>query len=148
MAMENVVPVADIEAVKREWLERLDALVADVQTWAGASGWRTRRIQKTVEERELGRYKVPVLLMEKDAVEVVLNPVARFVPGADGAVDLYLSPAYDDIASLYHESGRWVVHYSEPPADPEAIRGFVEVSPQPYTETTIRTILDGMAVHD
>ena len=52
--------------------------------------------------------------MEKDTVEVVLNPVARFVPGANGAVDLYVAPAYDDIASLYLEGDHWVVHYGEP----------------------------------
>ena len=88
------------EAVKAEWLGRLNALVGEVEGWARASGWRTRRIDKTVNERRLGTYRVPVLLMEKDTVEVVLNPVARFVPGADGAVDLYVAPAYDDIASL------------------------------------------------
>lgn len=146
MAADDAASVVDIEAVKSEWLERLDVLVADVQAWAAASGWRTRRIQKTVEERELGRYKVPVLLMEKNAVEVVLNPVARFVPDVDGAVDLYLSPAYDDIASLYHEAGRWFVHYSEPPTI-TANGGIIETPSQPYSEAVIRAILDGMAVN-
>jgi len=146
MATEDAALATDVEAVKHEWLARLDALVADVQTWAAASGWRTRTIQKTVEERELGRYKVPVLLMEKNAVEVVLNPVARFVPGADGAVDLYLSPAYDDIAGLYHESGRWLIHDFEP-ADAETTGGLIDAPPQPCNETTIRAILDGMAAN-
>ena len=81
--------IDDPETVKAEWLGRLDSLVDEVEGWARASGWRTRRIGKTSSERRLGTYRVPVLLMEKDTVEVVLNPVARFVPGADGAVDLY-----------------------------------------------------------
>ena len=132
------------EAVKSEWLDRLEALVRDVKGWAEADGWRTRRITKTVNERRLGKYEVPVLLMEKDAVEVVLNPVARFVPGADGAVDLYLSPAYDDIASLYFEGDHWVVHYGERP-DPMATHSVVEITPRPYEEATIRAILDAMA---
>jgi hypothetical protein len=135
--------IEDPEAVKREWLGRLEALVRDVKGWAEAAGWRTRRITKTVNERRLGRYEVPVLLMEKDAVEVVLNPVARLVPGADGAVDLYLSPAYDDIASLYFEGGKWVVHYDERP-DPSATNGPMEITPRPYEEATIRAILDRM----
>ena len=83
--------IDDTEAVKAEWLGRLDSLVDEVDGWARASGWRTRRIGKTVKERRLGTYRVPVLLMEKDTVEVVLNPVARFVPGAGGAVDLYVA---------------------------------------------------------
>jgi hypothetical protein len=93
--------IDDPEAVKAEWLGRLNVLVNEIDGWARADGWRTRRIDKTVEERQLGAYKVSVLLMEKDAVEIVLNPVARLMPGADGAVDLYVAPAYDEIASLY-----------------------------------------------
>jgi hypothetical protein len=138
--------IDDPEAVKAEWLDRLNALVGEVEGWARASGWRTRQIAKTVSERRLGTYRVPVLLMEKDTVEVVLNPVARFVPGADGAVDLYVAPAYDDIASLYFEGGRWVVHSGERP-DPMATEGAMELTPRPYAEETIRTILDGMAAH-
>jgi len=137
--------IDDPEAVKAEWLDRLNALVGEVESWARAAGWRTRRISKTVNERQLGTYKVPVLLMEKDTVEVVLNPVARSVPGADGAVDMYVAPAYDDIASLYFEGDHWVVHHGERP-DPMATESLVEIKPRPYTEQTIRTILDGMAV--
>jgi hypothetical protein len=136
--------IEDPEAVKSEWLGRLESLVRDVKGWAEAAGWRTRRITKTVNERRLGKYEVPVLLMEKQAVEVVLNPVARLVPGADGAVDLYLSPAYDDIASLYFEGDHWVVHDSRRPG-PSATNGPVESTPRPYEEATIRAILDAMA---
>jgi hypothetical protein len=138
--------ISDPEAVKAEWLDRLNALVGDVEGWARASGWRTRRIAKTVNERRLGTYRVPVLLMEKDTIESVLNPVARFVPGADGAVDLYVAPAYDDVASLYFEGDHWVVHYGERP-DPMATEGAVETAPRPYAEQTIRTILDGMTAN-
>jgi hypothetical protein len=138
--------IDDAEAVKAEWLSRLETLVTEVKTWAEVSGWRTRRIAKTINERRLGTYKAPVLLMEKDAVEVVLNPVARHVPGAGGAVDLYLAPAYDDIASLYFEDDRWVVHYSPPP-DAREPRSELEIRPMTLSEETIRAILDGMTAH-
>ncbi len=147
MVTEELGPrIDDPEAVKAEWLDRLNTLVGEVESWARADGWRTRRIKKTVNERQLGTYKVPVLLMEKDTIEVVLNPVARSVPGADGAVDMYVAPAYDDIAGLYFEGDHWVVHYGERP-DPMATEGLVEIKPQPYTEQTIRTILGGMVAH-
>lgn len=137
--------IDDPEAVKAEWLGRLSTLVDEVEGWARGAGWRTRRIAKTLNERGLGTYQVPVLLMERDTVEVVLNPVARFVSGADGAVDFYVAPAYDDIATLYFEGDHWVVYYGERP-DPSATQGEVELTPHPYAEQTIRTILDGMAV--
>lgn len=136
----------DVEAETSEWLGHLDNLVSDVEGWAKASGWRTRRIEKTVSERPLGKYRVPVLLLEKDAVEVVLNPVARRIPGADGAVDLYRSPAYDDIATLYLEQGRWVVHPGDRP-DAAGTGGAVEVAPQACDEQAIRSILDGMFIN-
>jgi hypothetical protein len=136
----------DPETVKAEWLGRLDSLVDEVEGWAKLSGWRTRRIAKTLSERRLGTYKVPVLLMEKNAVEAVLNPVARYVPGADGAIDLYVAPAYDDIASLYFEGNHWVVHYGER-RDPLATQSAVEITTRPYGEQTIRAILDGMSVN-
>ena len=68
--------------------------------------------------------------MEKDTVEVVLNSVARFVPGANGAVDLYVAPAYDDIASLYFEDDHWVLHYADRP-DPMAPEALSKGSPSP-----------------
>jgi hypothetical protein len=138
--------IDDPETMKAEWLGRLNVLVGDVEGWARASGWRTRRIDKTVNERGLGAYKVPVLLMERNTVELVLNPVARSVPGAEGAVDLYLAPAYDDVASLYFEVDRWVVYYGERP-NPAATQSVVEFTPRPYSEQTIRAILDGMAAN-
>ena len=136
----------DPEAVKTEWLGRLDSLVEEVEGWAKMSGWHTRRIAKTVSERRLGTYKVPVLLMEKETVEAVLNPVARYVPGADGAVDLYVAPAYDDIASLYFEGNHWVIHYGDRP-DPSGTQRVVEITDRPYSEQTMRPILDGMSVN-
>jgi hypothetical protein len=60
MATGEARPEIDSDAVKREWLDRLGTLVDDVKGWAHASGWRTRRIDKTVSERRLGSYKVPV----------------------------------------------------------------------------------------
>jgi hypothetical protein len=138
--------IDDAEAVKTEWLGRLGSLVDEIERWARMSGWRTRRIAKTVNERRLGTYRVPVLLMEKETVEIVLNPVARFVPGADGAVDLYVAPAYDDIASLYFEGDHWVVHYGSRP-DPLATQGVAEIASHPYAEQTIRAILDAMALN-
>ncbi len=136
----------DSEAVKAQWLDRLNALVNDVGGWARANGWQTRKIEKTVNERRLGTYKVPVLFMEKNTVEAVLNPVARFVPDSEGAVDLYEAPAYDDIASLYFEGNSWVVHYGERP-DAVETKSVIEITPRPLSEEMIRSILDGMAAH-
>ena len=146
MATAKTMSTNEIEAVKKEWVSRLSNLIDTIKNSAEESGWRTRRIDKTITERELGTYKVPVLLMEKDTVEVVLNPVARFVPGAEGAVDMYLAPAYDDIASLYFEGGQWMLHYAERP-NPFATQSVIEMKSRPYSNEAIISTLEGMAAN-
>src|SRR4051794_28352461 len=84
------------EAILARWQGRLKSLVNEVKVWVERAGWRTRTIEKPMNDRMLGRHTVPVLLMERDTVEVALNPVSPLVPDAEGAVDLYLVPAYDD----------------------------------------------------
>jgi hypothetical protein len=132
----------DAESQKNEWLDHLFELVRNVQKWAVTAGWRTRQVEKTLTERRLGSYKVPVLLMEKNTIEIVLNPVARFVPGADGAVDLYVAPAYDDIASLYLVNGKWVLHYST-----SFDKRLSLIESCDCTEQVIRSVLDAMTTN-
>ncbi len=146
MATATAMSANEIEAVKKEWISRLSNLIDAIKNSAEGSGWRTRRIDKTITERELGSYKVPVLLMEKDTIEVVLNPVARFVPGAEGAVDLYLAPAYDDIVSLYFEGGQWMLHAAERP-NPMAKESVTEMKSRPYSHEAIIATLEGMAAN-
>jgi hypothetical protein len=135
--------VDDPEAVRAEWLERLNALASQVKVWVEKSGWRTRMVSKPTRDPVLGRYEVPLLLMERDGVEVALNPVSRFVTGADGAVDLYVVPAYDEVASLYFEGGQWVIYHVFREAEAAGIR---EPEAIPLSERTIVQVLDEMAV--
>ena len=144
MATGQAKPEIDAGIVKSEWLDHLNTLVKEVKGWAETSGWRTRVTDKTLSERRLGSYKVPVLLMEKDAVEVVLNPVARFVPGANGAVDLYRAPAYDDIAGLYLEGDRWMLHFADRDAA-TAAKSATETKTEPCNQETIHKVLDSIA---
>lgn len=108
---QDRVPIEDAEAVRDEWLKTLNALAAQVKGWVERAGWRTRLVSKPTRDAELGRFEVPLLLMERDGVEIALNPVSRFVHGAEGAVDLYVVPAYDEVGSLYYADGRWMLYY-------------------------------------
>ena len=100
------------DATRDEWLTNLQELLAQIRGWAEGSGWRTRVIEKSMKDSVLGQYKAPAMLMQRETVEVILDPVGRFAPGTDGVVDLYLLPAYDDIASLYFVDGAWRLHYA------------------------------------
>src|SRR4051794_19175368 len=107
-------PNGDAAELRAEWLDRLSGLTSLVGGWAEELDWSTRRIEKMMKDSRLGSYKAPALMMQKGATRVLLDPITRFAPGADGVVDLYLMPAYDDIASLYFVDGEWRLQYVPP----------------------------------
>jgi len=104
--------VDNADATRDEWQTNLRDLMAQVRRWTEGFGWRTRVIEKSMNDSVLGQYKAPAMLMQRETVEVILDPVGRFAPGTGGVVDLYLLPAYDDIASLYFVDGAWRLHYA------------------------------------
>jgi hypothetical protein len=91
-------------------------------------------------------FEIPALFLQKGPTRVLLDPVAYDVPGAEGVVDLYLMPTYDDTASLYFESGGWVIHYAFPP-DPMMPHSVIEAEALALSENTINQILDSIAAH-
>ncbi len=102
------------------WLNRLSSLVGQVEQWARELDWSTRRVEKKLDDAWIGRHRVPALLMQEDTCRILLEPVGRSAPGAEGVVDLYLLPAYDDIARLYYYGDRWNLHYLFPGTKPVA----------------------------
>jgi hypothetical protein len=135
----------DPVALKEEWLERLSELVKSVKSWAEDLGWSTRLVPKKMEDSRLGPYEATALLMQKDLTRVLLGPVARFGPGTDGIVDLYLMPAYDDIASLYFGTGQWLMHYVFPSG--KAVGTVREAESIPLSKETLGRVLEGMISH-
>jgi hypothetical protein len=133
------------EALRDDWLACLGDLVRNIKRWAEQSGWKTREITKSMKDSVLGEYRAPALLMQRETVEVILNPVSRFVTGADGAVDLYLIPAYDDIASLYFIDGEWKLHYVFD--DASTVANVSEPEVMTLSEDAVIRVLDGLVAH-
>lgn len=100
-------PVPDWEQVRDEWVRAVEQLVTDVESWCRANDWPTRRIDKGLEESKIGEYVVPGLVIQVDFVKLMLEPMARFVGGADGALDLYRMPQYDNVAVVSWHGGDW-----------------------------------------
>ena len=103
--------VEDPGKERDEWIQLLRELVKEVDGWVKPD-WSTREIDKEMQDSVLGSYSAPALLMQRAFTRVLLEPITRFAPGTDGVVDLYLMPAYDDIASVYRVSGEWKLHDS------------------------------------
>jgi hypothetical protein len=106
------VSTASAEVEKREWLDRLSRLVADIENWAKQLDWSTRRIEKRMRDSRLGAYSAPAVIMQRETHRCLLEPVSNQAPDVDGVVDLYLLPAYDDIASFRYSDGQWRLYYT------------------------------------
>jgi len=134
----------NVQEVQREWLGRLTALVDAVEQWAQELGWSTRRIEKRMEDSEVGSYQAPALLMQEETTRALLEPIGRSAPGADGVVDLYLMPAYDDIASIYFANGAWhLLHTSVDSAHAPTS----QVEAKPLSKETLHDVLRAMRKH-
>lgn len=143
--MSHAGTAANPDATRDEWVGRLDRLVGDVESWANALDWTTRRIDKPMKDATTGPYVAPGLLMQKEFTRILLDPISRATPGSDGLVDMYLMPALDDIASIYFYEGRWNVHYRLP--DDEAVATVRDAPAKPLTRETLAEVLDAMAPH-
>lgn len=130
------------ERMHDEWLYRLSDLIQDVQKWATDIGWITRKIEVTLSDSQLGKYKAPALLLQEDTIKILLEPIARSAPGAEGVVDLYLIPAYDDIASLYFYDGEWNLHYMFPGT--ETVGSIREAAAKTLSSETLREVLEAI----
>jgi hypothetical protein len=137
--------VNDPDVLRDQWLNVLADLTSRVKSWAEELDWSTRQISKKMKDSRLGSYEAPALLMQNETARVLLDPVARFAPGADGVVDLYLMPAYDDIASLYFVDGEWRLHYMF--AGTPTVATMRQAEPFPLSKDVIGRVLDEMTSH-
>jgi hypothetical protein len=141
--------MVDLEEIARQrvnarlaWVGRVEKLVAEVERWGQDLGWQTRRIDKRLDDSYVGKHRLPALLMQEETFRVLLEPVGRSAPGAEGIVDLYLLPAYDDIASLYFYGGQWNVHYY---FQGVAVTGNIRETPgKPLSKEVLESVLDEM----
>jgi hypothetical protein len=124
------------------WRTRINSLINEVHEWAIALGWSTKSIEKTLDDAELGRHSVAALIMQKDTTRILLEPYARKTQDSDGSVDLYLMPAYDDLASLYHDQNGWRVHYLFSGTPP--VSTLKDASPLPLTKEVFKAIVEEM----
>ncbi|MBV9124501.1 MAG: hypothetical protein JO112_14175, partial [Planctomycetes bacterium] len=124
------------------WIDRVTELVAAVEQWAKELGWATKRVEKKLDDARVGTHRIPALLMQADTCRIILEPVGRSAPGTDGVVDLYLMPAYDDIANIYHYGGRWNLHYVFPGGKPVA--SVREAEALPLSKESLERVLAEM----
>jgi hypothetical protein len=116
MSNTNGTPaLSDPAGVRDEWVAAATALVEQVESWCKELDWPTRRAFKQIsDDKPLPPYQVPMLRMQYWDVHLMLDPTSRFGARNDGQCDLYVMPAYDDLAVVYRRGTDWFVRERTP----------------------------------
>ena len=96
--------------VHDEWLDTIGTVEKQAEEWATEAGWRSRRVNKEISESLVGTYEAPQLLIYAEPNLYVLDPLARFIPGGQGAFDLAIQPSYHTTSLYRDDNGKWFVH--------------------------------------
>jgi hypothetical protein len=137
--------IANLWKERELWIGRVNELVGVVEQWAKELGWATRRVVKKLDDTTVGHHRVPALLMQADTCRIMLEPIGRSGFGVEGVVDLYLMPAYDDIARIYYQKGQWILHYSFP--DAKATATSRESEAFPLTKEILAKVLEELRLN-
>lgn len=108
--MTGMMSETDRTAARDAWVRNVEGLVSDVTRWCKARNWPTRRLTRKLRDSQLGDHEAPALLIQVDFAQLLLEPITPRVAGAEGLVDLYAMPRYDDIASIIREASGWRIH--------------------------------------
>jgi hypothetical protein len=121
-------PTDDWEAKRDEWVAAIDGLFAEVEAWAKKEEWLVQRTRKTVDEDRLGSYEVPVLTLQTSAGPLILEPIARYIIGAEGRIDLCAFPSFES-AIIVRTDGHWRFASVPPSSDrPWSKEAFLEIA--------------------
>jgi hypothetical protein len=138
-ANELLPPGADPAAVRDEWIAAVNELVTRVEGWCKELEWSTRQAPKRItDDHPLPTYEVPMLLMQYWDVRLLLEPTSRFGMRNDGQCDLYVTPAYDDMAVVYRRAADWFIRERTP-------QGLG--TEQPLTSESLRQIAKQLRSH-
>jgi hypothetical protein len=99
------------EQVRDEWIADLDALFRQIEAWADAQGWTTRRLPVMMEADPQGPYPASRLLVRAAGGKLEFKPIARYVTAATGLIDLRAIPSRDATRMMARQDdGRWLIH--------------------------------------
>jgi hypothetical protein len=102
-------PVENWGRVRDDWIAAVDQFMSEAEGWAEKQGWAAMKQPKTIVEEHLGSYTVPELVIHPSFGVLTLSPAARFVAGAEGAIDFFV-PACKDWVMIARSDDGWHLH--------------------------------------
>jgi hypothetical protein len=89
------------------WLSLVERTLAEISQWAGAEHWPVARQEKEFREEALGSYSAAVLTIQLPSGQLHVEPIARYVAGAEGRIDLLSFPLLNRVV-LLRQGRKWV----------------------------------------
>lgn len=123
-------PSEDQAEERAEWIEAVDRIVAEAEAWGAKRGWWIERETKNVSDDDdrIGDYSVPMLRIQTGNARLVFEPIARYVVGGKGRLDLSVFPSYHNIAILRRDDGWWIAADNGGVAAPWSEKSFVRAA--------------------
>jgi hypothetical protein len=116
------------EAERDEWVAAVERIADDVEAWTREQQWLVHRDWKTITEDQIGSYEVPVLTIQTFTAHLILDPIARYIIGASGRIDLCVFPSYENVLIVRTEAGWQFVTIPSTINRPWSKEAFVEIA--------------------
>ena len=101
--------------MRSDWIERFNKLVDEVDQWAKAMNWPTRRKEQKFDDMQIGKHELPTLLMQADDCQVILlEPIGLSCGGRGNGRAKISSTTAGEIADLNFYEDRWNLHVFDP----------------------------------
>jgi hypothetical protein len=91
-----------------EWISDVTKLLSQIRKWCEREDWEVTQPEKQVTEELLGTYTVPLLRIRAPGGFLYVEPVARYVIGAEGRIDITSSLTMNRML-LVRQDGRWTL---------------------------------------
>jgi len=129
-----------------EFAKLVENLITQVEADLDNPEWVKKRYMKKMRDADRAVYEVPFLTLQKGSIRLSLDPTAYDIPGAEAAVDLYLMPTYDPLATFYSEDGHWYLHSGFLPK-PENEGPVKEGRRASLSHDTLNQVMEAIATH-
>jgi hypothetical protein len=100
---------AACDEVRDNWVASVNDLAHDVESWAREHGWEITQTPHEQKELRVGTYTIPYMEIDGPDGKVMLEPIARYHPDADGRVDLFAWPSHYRVQLLRKEGQGWFI---------------------------------------
>ena len=90
----------------REWRDAIEELIDQITRWCNELDWLVERKEgKVLHEDLTGEYSVPVLWIQTPRGRVIVEPVALYLVGVEGRVDIYAWPSLAKVILVDFDQG-------------------------------------------